>query len=321
MRVLVGILLVASVLAAAGGDAVSAPSRTEVVRWSPFDSVGMLRPSLRLKVVKRGYCTDIGYTYVGGIAYRCDSGNSLYDACWRDGPNPTEFVICVDTPWQTTVWRLHSPHLLLYPGVTFTAAADYPWGIVLKEGNRCAVFQGAHDTLTAHGKRFVVDYYCQRGHIVLLREGLRRGTVWEANAARWNQATNKYSFLGRLPLRRVYFGKLPRPMARQNELAHQAFLTAKRVIRQSSPRAHLDLPWVRLALPSADWAYVIFTPADASFRGYFAVLHRVNGQWTNASAYKPYCTMLPRRVRDQLFLGKKTRNPLPDLAPHGETRC
>jgi len=103
-----------------------------------------MKATLHVKKVDGG-CSDIGYTLVGGIGYRCESGNGLYDACFRDGPNATDYVVCVGYPWQTTVTRLHSPGLLLYPGVTFTRAADYPWGIVLEDGNRCGVLQGAHD--------------------------------------------------------------------------------------------------------------------------------------------------------------------------------
>src|SRR5947209_1847820 len=96
---------------------------TEVIRWSPFTSAGALKPTLKVESVKLGRCTDIGYTLVGGVAYRCGAGNGLYDACWRDGPSPTEFVICLGSPWDTEVTRLRSRRLLLYPGVTFDPPA------------------------------------------------------------------------------------------------------------------------------------------------------------------------------------------------------
>jgi hypothetical protein len=321
MRALVGLLLMTAILVAASGSAAGVPSRTEVVRWSPFESAGNLKQTLKVETV-HGRCTDIGYTFVGGIAYRCGSGNGLYNACFRDGPNPTDYVICVGYPWQTSVTRLRSPHLLLYPGVTFTAAADFPWGIVLDDGDRCGVLQGAHDTVRTHGRTYVVDYGCQRDNLVLLREGIERGWVWQVNAARWSRTTG-YTFLGHQPVRRVYFGTLPPPIARQNTLANRAYNAARRIIWQRAPQAHLDLVWLRLVLPRADWAYAIFTPADVSFRGWFAVLHRVDGKWMDASAYKPYCTNLPKQVRQQLFLDKKTRNPRPEnfMAPRGETRC
>ena len=321
MRTLAGLLLATVLLIGAPGIAPSAPSRTQVVRWSPFDSAGKLKAGLRVKSAEGG-CTDIGYTFVGGIGYRCGFGNFLLDACFRDGPNPTDYVICIDRPWDRRVVRLRSVGLLLYPGVTFTAPARYPWGIVLGDGNRCSVEQGAHGGLTAHGKRYVVDYDCEEDDIFLLREGIERGRVWRVNAARLNETTLRFTFLGHVPVRRVYFGMLPPAMARQNTLANKAYNAARRVIRRRTPNAHLDLAWVRLALPEAEWAYVIFTPADASFRGYFAVLHRAGGRWTDASANQPFCRKLPKRVRRQLFLPKrKQRIAGADLAPRGERRC
>src|SRR5690242_5301808 len=105
-----------------------ATAPTQVVRWSPLDASGRLKPTLRVvQTVRDGRCVDIGYTYVGEIGYRCGFRNFLLDSCFRDGPEPTEYVVCVERPWSTTVIRLRSPYLLLYPGVTFGAAAGYPW--------------------------------------------------------------------------------------------------------------------------------------------------------------------------------------------------
>jgi hypothetical protein len=308
---------------ASSGCGASTSRATEIVRWSPFDSAGKVKATLEVKTVAGG-CADIGYTYVGGIAYRCASRNVLFDACWRDGPNPTDYALCIDHPWQKAAWRVHSPHLLLWPGVTFTQASDYPWGMVLNDGNRCGIVQGAHDYLIAHKKRYIVDYVCDRDNLVLLGEGLHLGRIWHANAARYNKTTG-YVFLGEQPVRRVYFGTLPPPMARQNQLAHQAYLSAKKIIHQTKPRARLvaDLAWVRLALPEADWAYVMFISTDALFQGWSAVVHRANGQWQDAVAYRPYCKKIAAHVRRQLFASKQTRNPLPEMAPtpYGEIRC
>jgi hypothetical protein len=80
--------------------------------------------------------------------------------------------------------------------------------------------------------------------------------------------------------------------------------------------------WVRLTLPDADWAYVIFGLSDYSNRGRFSLLHRVDGSWRDASGSKPYCTSLPPNLAHQLFLSK-TSNIRPEdfFAPPGETRC
>ena len=66
---------------------------------------------------------------------------------------------------------------------------------------------------------------------------------------------------------------------------------------------------------------MIFASPDVHDKGWFVVLQRVGGKWQDASGYKPYCTEMPKRAREQLFLAKKTEDFRPELAPPGETRC
>jgi hypothetical protein len=314
LRVLLGL-----VLAIAGASL--PPRATEVIRWSPFTSAGELKPTLKVESVKLGQCTDIGYTLVGGVAYRCGSGNGLYDACWRDGSNPTDFVVCLGSPWDTKVTRLRSPHLLLYPGVTFDPPASYPWAIELRDGTRCVVEQGAHSGFTARGRRWIVDYGCTRRNFVLLREGLRRGRVWQVNAARLVSLQRGFRLLGERAIRRVYFGTLPPPMLWQHRLAHEALVAAKRIIRPRAHGAELsdELAVVRLVLPRADWARVLFK-AVGSERSWGVVLHRAGNRWREASDFKPHCAKLPVQVRQQLFFSRTERAPWYLAAPR-EARC
>lgn len=294
------------------------PARTEVVRWSPFDSAGRVKKTLSVKAIGTGNCWDT-YTTVGDIAYRCIKGHLIYLPCWRDGPDPTEYVICSGDPWTPSVERLRSPHLLLDPGVTFDDARDYPWAIELTTGDRCLLGQGAHSVIRRGSRTLVVDYQCGRDKIVLLRN-LRRGRVWRIGMARYVNLDVGFKLLGDRTIRRAFFGALPPAMERQHELAHEAVAAARRVIHKKTPRASLGLAWVRLTLPGARWAHVIFS--SVKDRG-FAVLHRSNGRWLDASSYKPYCTRLPTRVRRQLFFDRltwKTR-PYPPLMPSGEQRC
>ena len=290
---------------------------TEVVRWSPFTSAGTLKPTLKAEPVKHGQCTDIGYTLVGGVAYRCGAGNGLYDACWRDGPSATEYVVCLGSPWDKKVTRLRSPHLLLYPGVTFDPPASYPWAIRLGDGTRCVVEQGAHAAFTTRGRRWIVDYGCTKRNLVLLREGLRRGRVWYVNAARLLSPQRGFLFLGARAIRRVYFGTLPPPMLRQHRLAHAAVVAAKQVLGRTQLSDELAV--VRLALPRANWARVIFTSVGNN-RSWDVVLHRVAGRWREASTFRPYCTKLPTSVRRQLFLSGTARFPM-FLPTPVEMRC
>jgi hypothetical protein len=310
-------LVIGAALCLAYG-ASTARSRTEVVGWSPFTSAGHLRASLRVSA-RRGGCSDIGYTLMGGIGYRCAWGNTLAPSCYRDGSNETDFAICVDAPWDRDVVRLQSSYLTYYPGVTYSPAADYPWALVLMDGNRCRlILTGSGPIPTPKGPRRA-DYGCERGGVELA-DLQRNHSTWRVSAVSFK--SSGYGPPRYVSVRRAYMGWLPPAMARQNKLAGRAYQAATRVIRSRNRRAQLDLSWVRTTLPQADWAFVLFEPADGTRHGWYVVLQRLGQRWVNRTSERPYCTKLPARVRHQLFLPAKA----PDLgavfmAPTGEPRC
>jgi hypothetical protein len=205
---------------------------------------------------------------------------------------------------------------LLFAGVTFDAPLDHPWAIELTDGARCVLGQGAHSRVRLRREWLAVDYHCERDDLVLLRN-VRRGRVWRVGAARLVSLDAGYKLLGDRTIHRAFFGGLPPTMQRQHDLAHGAVTAARRLIHRKAPGVNLKVGWARMSLPDARWAYVIFTWNGV---GRFAVLHRVQGRWVDASAFKPYCRRLPGRVRTQLFLDHKTHNP-GALMPPGELRC
>jgi hypothetical protein len=310
----IGLLAAASLLS--GG---SSPARTEIVRWSPLTAAGAVKATLKVHDVGTGRCTDT-YTTAGDIAYRCGRGNGIYFPCWRAGPYSTDRVLCAGDPWTRSVTRIRSPGLLLYPGVTYLDDPYSPWALELTTGQRCRLFQGAHDAVRRRGHTYVVDYYCDEKNLVLLR-GPHRGRGWRIGAARYLGLRRGYKLLGDVEIRRAFFGGLPPVMERQRKLAALAVASARHVVHRSAARAHLDLAWVRLTLPDARWAYVIFSSVDD--KGRFALLHRAGGAWRDASAFRPYCTTLPPRARRQLFLDRRTWKPPPlwSQGPPGEQRC
>lgn len=305
----VGLLAVAALLSAP-----RTPAPTAVVRWSPLTASGAVKPALRVRNVGMGRCTDT-YTTAGDIAYRCRRGNVLYFPCWREGPNPTDLAVCAGDPWTTSVERIRSPGLLLYPGVTYLDDAYAPWAVELTTGRRCRLVQGAHDAIHRGGRTYVVDYGCDKGDLVLLRR-LRRGRVWRIGAARYLGLRRGYKLLGDVPIRRAYFGGLPPPLERQRRLAAQAVAAARHLVHGDHPKAHLDIAWVRMTLPDARWAYVLFSSVDG--KGWFALLRRQDGEWLRASTNRP-CRQLPVAAQRQLFLRPNASRDT--LAPPGEQRC
>jgi hypothetical protein len=312
------LITVVSLFGVSAAGSAPVPQKTVVVRWSAFSPSGQLKASFRVKTVQGG-CVDIGYSLIGGIGYRCNWSHYLSSTCFRDGPNPTVYAICVSDPWSQTVIRVRTRWLTYYPGVTYANDTGLPWALQLADGNRClAILTGSSNIPTPDGSRRA-DFGCYRSGLEL--GDLRRDHgVWKISAV--GGPKSGYSTPRFVTVRRAYFGALPPPMARQNALAGSALKTATRIIHRRKPKAHLDLVWIRLTLPKAKWAYVIFTPADASGHGYFALLHRIGNNWTDASKDTPYCSKLPRPVRHQLFLPRNARDvDESGSAPRGETRC
>jgi hypothetical protein len=274
-------------------------TKTEVVRWSPFNSASELKPQLAVKTLPKGDCPAADSEEIG-FAYRCTSRDLLLDPCWPDGANPTQFAICAADPWFRTVYRVPDPQLLLEAGVMFGKVGEGPpWGIELEDGNRCLLAHGAHDVAPTPKGELVVDYYCRHG-LALLTD-LRRGRVWKIAASRY--AHGRYRFLGDRKIRRAYLGGLPPALERENVIARSAIAPASRAVRREHPnisRHSLQgVDRVRLTLPDGLWARVEFFTFGEKDAG--AVLRSVAGRWVETLDYQPYCHKLRPDVRVQLF--------------------
>jgi len=294
--------------AVAGGSSYASTTKTQVVRWSPFDSSGQVKKTLTIKRIRAvGSCGDIGpgSEVVGDFGYRCGFGNVLADPCWRDGARRTDFIVCAGNPWARSVDLVRVPHLMLHVGVTFGAAPTYPWGIQLTSGDRCTAFQGAHDSIVLPGgRRLTVDYYCSSG-IVLLRDLRRAKALWTIDSARYDDKHHRYRRLGRVTVDRVVLSGLPPAMLRQHEIAHGAALAAIAFVRplatRQHPDSHLHVFRVRLALPAGDWANVHVWDDRGTPGDWRVVLHRVGGRWIQVKSFETYCVKLPAPIRQQLF--------------------
>lgn len=318
------VVLIAVVgLTTASGVSAARP-RTRIVTWNPFTSAGAVKPSLALKRAGGGDCIHgPSSEAVGDLGYRCHSGSVGADPCWRDGPRPTDLVVCPPNPWGREALLIRVPHFMLAAGVTYAAPIDVrtepPWAIETALGDRCLLAQGAHDLVTLrNGHRLVVDYLCDRKNVVLLRD-LRRGRVWRIGSARWmplqqpskhcrgSAGAGCYVLLGDTTVRSAIFPSLPPPTKRQNRTARAAAaasgLRLAQVLR------------VRLNLPGEDWAYVeALAPATSKAPSVWTLVHRSRRIWAKVRV-PPTCRdrQLPVGVRHQLLgcgLPRSTRAQL-----------
>lgn len=170
--------------------ALTASRVTAVVDTEPIDAT--FHPRAGLTVVEDGAASSCvpGSDSVGD-AYRCFSGNGIYDPCWADnGSTTTPSVVCQRAPWDTTVEQFMVPSGL--EGFTENVPIDrtFPWGVQLTDGERCVAVQGAHDNYD--GK--VVDYTCGSGYMhVLLRTMHWNGAQASFDSAYYSAASDRYS--------------------------------------------------------------------------------------------------------------------------------
>jgi hypothetical protein len=285
-------LVVATALFLVTGTAAGADApRTIVETWNPF---GATRSLLTFTSLGTGHCGP-GSEVIGDFGYRCGAGNSLADPCWRDGAAPTERVVCAPSPWASRVYTIRVPRLLFSAGVTFAAHVDArrdpPWALVLDDGNRCLLYQGAHGYVTTGRGRIVVDYHCLRQHVDLLGN-LRRGRLWQIGVVRWTGP--RYELLGTATVRRAIFASLPPAMQRQDDLAREAAAAVGLLDR---------VLLVRLSFPRLGWAFVrALAPATAPAVTTWRLLRRQGRVWRPVRLKRPPCrSRLPRPVRRQLF--------------------
>jgi hypothetical protein len=167
---------------------------TRVVQVAPVDSA--YQPVPGIVVQSRGVAEECGAGSDSvGNAYRCFSGNGVYDPCWTDSSSAVPAVLCQGRPWEKRAYRFTLAQGGLQPfyGPPLHIGTYEPWGVELTTGERCVASQGAHDSF---GRR-VVDYYCEgkgggRDDRVLLRGIHRSHGRWRIDSATYNAKRGKY---------------------------------------------------------------------------------------------------------------------------------
>lgn len=200
-------------LLACGAVAVSAvaiatgtSSRTTVVaKVTPFTADGHLHADLRVvRQTTARWCTPDSEV-VPHAAYRCVFDDSILDPCWRDFRASSPAVVCLDQPWARTVIRLRLTAAPARPQGGHPLQSE-PWGIELRSGARCRVFEGAHSTLSGKEGAPMIDYYCGRS-LALVRGIDRSHPTWTIRAARvTHRLSHPFRPIGRVSIKIAWFG-------------------------------------------------------------------------------------------------------------------
>lgn len=172
------------------------PAATDITRQTPVTADAQVSPGFStVEAAPTGSClegSDIG------TAYRCFSGDGVFDPCYaigEPGTGDATSVVCPRSPFTTELFAIRDVTGL---GRLEDSTFDEPNGIVLANGAQCRAAQGAHDT---DGAGHVVDFGCDDGTTAVLR-GLHKGRIWRADIVT-HDAKYTYTSAGVMAIRRV----------------------------------------------------------------------------------------------------------------------
>jgi hypothetical protein len=93
-------------------DTRTEPVATQTILFEPFAGASS-EPRQDLKVSKRiaGSCMGPSDLTTRSDAFRCISGNDIYDPCFHDPLGGATFLLCVQDPWSLQAIKLTPDHM------------------------------------------------------------------------------------------------------------------------------------------------------------------------------------------------------------------
>jgi hypothetical protein len=151
-RLLVAVVVVVGVVVLSA-PAAGARLRTRATIFHAFDATGA--PTIPVKS-KSGHCFSGSLTINRSDAWRCLSGNFLYDPCFSSALHPG-VVVCPNRVVKGGV-EIHLKRKLprKFADSGRPSLKHQPWDIQLASGRHCAFESGASNTV--HGIR--LNYFC-----------------------------------------------------------------------------------------------------------------------------------------------------------------
>jgi hypothetical protein len=168
--VLAGTLaMTGATLAATAAQA--AAVRTETHIYEAFTASG--KAAIHITKTVDGYCYMGSLAAVRDDAWRCLSGNYLYDPCFSSH-KAKGIVLCVSLPWQRSGVEIKLTEPLPKPYAGKPSTSGLPWGIETTAGLKCVFATGG--TTAIGGVR--ANYGCTRGNEWLWGSPSRKSEPW-----------------------------------------------------------------------------------------------------------------------------------------------
>lgn len=157
----------------------AAVAHTQASIYTPFAASG--KPAGPVTSTVRGHCWTGSLSVDHRGAWRCLSGNLIYDPCFSSA-NAKGIVLCPATgPWSSSAIeiRLSSNLPVKYGNTGKPSMSGLPWALVTTQGWNCRLATGA--TTVVHGKR--QNYFCTGTQDSLWGAPTRTSQLWKIYAA------------------------------------------------------------------------------------------------------------------------------------------
>jgi hypothetical protein len=153
--------------------------------YAPFNGAG-IAAGVKITGSGRGYCWENSLADARADAFRCFIGNGIYDPCFANTINPSNFVLCPNGRPGAGVTRLILTKQLPRAHPNANPTRRDPWVIRTSTGKWCGIFTGA----TGGVAGLQISYGCTGGGILLgtpKRSTTSAWTIYYATSFKANQ--------------------------------------------------------------------------------------------------------------------------------------
>ncbi len=157
--------------AAVTSAALAGATQTRTIIYQAFTSAG--KPAIHVTNTSRGHCVGGSSAINRSDAWRCFTGNFVYDPCFSSS-KATGLVLCPVGPWTSAGVEIKLAAALTGANKGKPSTSGNPWAVETTSGAKCELATGATSILD-HRR---ANYFCQTGKDVLWGSPSRKSQPW-----------------------------------------------------------------------------------------------------------------------------------------------
>jgi hypothetical protein len=169
-------LVIAVILATGASAALAGTTKTQAHIYEPFTSSG--KPAVHVSSTVRGSCNGGSAAIDRDDAWRCFTGNFIYDPCFSSS-KAKGIVLCPTGPGSTSAVEIKLTAKLTFGDKAKPSTSGTPWAVETTSGLKCLISTGATSVID-HRR---ANYFCGKGKNVLWGSPSRKSEPWTIYSA------------------------------------------------------------------------------------------------------------------------------------------